>query len=160
MNSKHNRKNNSATLHGSGQLKCHCGCNAVLRPASEVSRGTKPGMMAYVCAKYPQCNSYVLAKPDTLEPMGTLAGPELRRLRQEAHHHFDRLFQSGLMTKRKAYEWLSYTVQAPMAHAHIGHLGEYYCRMVIRESKRLLEMRSAQIASFKKVAGGECYGAH
>ena len=154
MNSKHNRKNSGATPRGSGQLKCHCGCNAVLRPASEVSRGTKPGMMAYVCAKYPQCNSYVLAKPDTLEPMGSLAGPELRRLRQEAHNHFDRLYKSGLMTKRKAYEWLSYTVQAPMAHAHIGHLGEYYCQVVIRESKKLLAERNDRFAVLKKAAGG------
>lgn len=160
MKNKHNRKNGSATLAGAGQLRCHCGCQAVLRPASEVCRGAKPGMMAYVCVKYPRCNSYVLARRDTLEPMGSLAGPKLRCLRKEAHVHFDRLYQSGLMSRRKAYEWLSYTVQAPMKHAHIGHLGEYYCQVVIRESRRLLAERAARTASLKKASGGESYGAH
>ncbi len=160
MKKYHDRKNSPATLAGAGQLRCHCGCQAVLRPAYEVCKGMKPGTMAYVCAKYPLCDSYVLAKPDTQEPMGSLAGPKLRLLRREAHIHFGRLYQSGLMTKRKAYEWLSYTVQAPMAHAHIGHLGEYYCQVVIRESKKLMDTHDACVASLKKAAGGEDYGAH
>ena len=42
------------------------------------------------------------------------------------------------MTKQAAYQWLANTVQAPMSHAHIGHLGEYYCRVVIEESEKLL----------------------
>ncbi len=29
-----------------------------------------------------------------------------------------------------------------MSHAHIGHLGEYYCQVVIRESRKLLVQRT------------------
>lgn len=113
--------------------------------------------MAYVCSKYPACNSYVMACPDTLKPMGSLAGPELRRLRRQAHLSFNRLYKSGLMSKRKAYEWLAYITQSPMSHAHIGHLGDYYCKLVIRESeKRLAE---AQATGLKKIVGGEAYAA-
>ncbi|MCI9433509.1 MAG: hypothetical protein HFF70_14120 [Oscillospiraceae bacterium] len=102
----------------------------------------RPGAQVYVCSNYPVCDSFVMAHPGTLEPMGTLAPPELRRLRYEAHQQFDQLHKSGLMTRQEAYQWLAYIVQAPMSHAHIGHLGEYYCRVVIRESRKLLAQRT------------------
>ena len=33
---------------------------------------------------------------------------------------------------------------APLSKAHIGHLGEYYCKQVIEESRKLLERRKAK----------------
>ena len=140
-------------LPGGGQLRCHCGCLAVLRDASEVCRTHRTGAKAYVCAKYPACDSYVMAHPNTLEPMGSLAGPELRKLRREAHVEFNRLYESGLMTKKDAYHWLAFATQSPMAHAHIGHLGDYYCREVIRQSREMLAGRT----QLMKVSGGEDY---
>ena len=86
----------------------------------------------------------LMAHSGTLEPMGSLAGPKLRQLRYAAHREFNKLYQSGLMSKRDAYQWLAMTVQAPMAHAHIGHLGEYYCQVVIDESRKLLRERLEQ----------------
>lgn len=41
-----------------------------------------------------------------------------------------------------------------MAHAHIGHLGEYYCQVVIDESRKLLRERLEQQNKLKEVAGG------
>ena len=110
--------------------------------------------MAYVCSRYPACDSYVMAHSGTLEPMGSLAGPKLRQLRYAAHREFNKLYQSGLMSKRDAYQWLAMTVQAPMAHAHIGHLGEYYCQVVIDESRKLLQERLEQQNKLKEVSGG------
>ena len=111
--------------------------------------------MAYVCSRYPDCDSFVMAHEKTLKPMGSLAGPELRRLRYNAHKEFNRLYQSGIMSKRDAYQWLGMIVQAPMAHAHIGHLGEYYCQVVIRESRKLYQERMEQKERLGKVSGGE-----
>lgn len=156
MSHKKNRKKGDI-YPGVGQLYCHCGSPAVLRPASEVCRTHWQGAMAYVCAKYPACDSYVMACPGTRKPMGSLAGPQLRRLRRQAHLSFNKLYETDLMSKREAYEWLAYITQSPMSHAHIGHLGDYYCRVVIRESeKKLAEHRAA---SLKKAAGGESYAA-
>ena len=45
------------------------------------------------------------------------------------------------MNKQDAYQWLADIISAPMSEAHIGHLGEYYCRQVIEESKKLLKSR-------------------
>ncbi len=148
----------SSTLPVPGcKLRCHCGRPAVLRSAEGICRSCRPGAMAYVCSNYPACDSFVMAHPGTLRPMGSLAGPELRRLRYEAHKQFDRLHQSGLMTRKEAYRWLSCIVQAPMEHAHIAHLGEYYCEIVIRESKELLAQRPDR--TLAKAAGGEYHAA-
>lgn len=149
--SKHGR---SSVLPGSGRLCCHCGSPAILRSAEGLCRTHRPGAMAYVCSRYPACDSFVMAHPDTLEPMGSLAGSKLRRLRCEAHQQFNRLYESRLMSKKSAYQWLSMVVQAPMSHAHIGHLGEYYCQVVIDESRKLLQERMEQQNKLRKVSGG------
>lgn len=86
--------------------------------------------------------------------MGSLAGPELRRLRFEAHRQFDQLHQAGIMTKRQSYVWLAPIVHAPMSHAHIGHLGGYFCREVIRESKELLKKNKVPGSGTHKSKGG------
>lgn len=112
MSQKKNRKK-SDIYPGAGPLCCHCGSPAVLRPASEVCRTHRKGAMAYVCAKYPACDSYVMACPGTLRPMGSLAGPELRRLRRQAYPSYNRLYETGLMSKKKVYEWLAYTPRVP-----------------------------------------------
>jgi len=61
-----------------------------------------------------------------------------------------------LMSRQEAYRWLACMVQAPMSHAHIGYLGEYYCKVVIQESKKLLDQRLRPTV-LGKVSGGECY---
>lgn len=152
-------KGRAKSTPGANQLRCHCGRPAVLRSAEGICKTHRPGAMVYVCSDYPACNSFVMAHPDTLAPMGSLAGPELRRLRYEAHQEFDQLYKTGLMTRNEAYHWLAYIVQAPMSHAHIGHLGEYYCKVVIQESRKLLSQRLGPGMALAKAAGGECYAA-
>ena len=43
------------------------------------------------------------------------------------------------MSKEDAYLWLASILAAPLGQAHIGYLGEYYCRQVIEASKQQLE---------------------
>ena len=73
-----------------------------------------------------------------------MANHELRTLRRTAHHYFDQLYESGYMSKQDAYQWLADLIIAPLSEAHIGHLGEYYCKQVIEESRKLLERRKAK----------------
>ena len=152
--SKRLRRRQTGVLPGAGQLRCHCGSPAVLRSAEGLCKTHRQGAMAYVCSRYPVCDSFVMAHPGTLEPMGSLAGPKLRLLRYAAHQEFNKLYQSGLMSKQDAYQWLAMTGQAPMAHTHIGHLGEYYCQVVINESRKLLQERLEQKKDLRKVSGG------
>ena len=95
--------------------------------------------MLYVCSNYPQCDAYVRVHTGTRIPVGTLANYELRTLRRTAHQYFDRLHLTGLMSKEDAYRWLASLIDAPLSEAHIGHLGEYYCKLVIEQSKAMLE---------------------
>ena len=95
--------------------------------------------MLYVCSKYHVCDSYVRVHPGTKIPVGTMANRDLRALRNEAHRNFDQLHKQGLMSKEDAYLWLASILAAPLGQAHIGYLGEYYCRQVIEASKQQLE---------------------
>lgn len=76
--------------------------------------------------------------------MGTMADRQLRALRNEAHRNFDQLHKKGLMNKEEAYHWLASILAAPLGQAHIGYLGEYYCRQVIEESKKVLNLQETK----------------
>ena len=115
-------------------IRCpYCGSRALLRPASVVygPRAADPAVPYYVCARYPACDSYVAAHRDTHLPMGTLANRPLRRKRIDAHRAFNRLWESGLMTKKQAYLWLQAKLGLPKQEAHIGKFSLFRCEEVI-----------------------------
>lgn len=123
-------------------LRCpYCGGTVVLRSADGIYKENKNGAMLYVCSNYPVCDAYVQAHPITKAPMGSMADNKLRTLRIVAHKQFDKLFKCGYMTRQEAYLWLATLISAPLSQAHIGYLGEYYCNLVIQESKRLFKYK-------------------
>jgi len=119
----------------------YCGGKIVFRSADGIYKENTNGAMLYVCSRYPACDAYVRVHPGTTKPMGTLADGSLRKLRNTAHYYFNQLYETGIMTKTEAYQWLAYQISAPLSQAHIGYLGEYYCNQVIRESQKLLASR-------------------
>ena len=124
------------------RMRCpYCGAPVIYRSAEGIYRENHLNAMLYVCSKYPKCDAYVRVHEGTKIPVGTLANKELRNLRRTAHLYFDQLHQSGLMTKDAAYHWLSELLCTPPSEAHIGHLGDYYCKKVIEESRKLLDAR-------------------
>jgi DNA-directed RNA polymerase subunit RPC12/RpoP len=139
---KKNKKKGIYALPGMKSGRCpYCGGSVFLRSADGIYKENSSGTMLYVCSRYPACDAYVRVIPGTKTPIGSLANGNLRALRREAHYHFDRLHLSGLMSRKEAYEWLSAILQTPLSQAHIGYLGEYYCRRVIDESKQVMENR-------------------
>ena len=106
--------------------------------------------MLYVCKNYPTCDAYVRVIPGTTKPMGSLANGRLRAMRTEAHRYFNQLYTKGIMTRSEAYRWLSTVIGLPLAKAHIGDMGEYYCDLVIQESQKLLE---AYKGKSKRISG-------
>ena len=119
----------------------YCGSHSVLRSADGIYQDNRQNTMLYVCSRYPACDSYVRVHPGTKIPVGTMANRELRALRNEAHRNFDQLHKKGLMSKEDAYHWLASILAAPLGQAHIGYLGEYYCRQVIEESQKVLNLQ-------------------
>ena len=149
---KHKRKR---AKRASGMYCPYCGSPVVLRSAEGIYRDNYNNTMLYVCSRYPECDSYVRTHPGTLIPVGTLANKDLRALRKEAHYYFDQLFQKGVMSKQEAYVWLAGLLQAPISHAHIGYLGDYYCKEVIRESQNLLRQRHVDISYMPSLGSGD-----
>jgi len=122
-------------------IKCpYCGSQAILRPASAVhgAEYRNPGEEVYVCARYPVCDSYVGAHRRTRLPMGTLADRPLRIKRMEAHNAFDRLWQSGMMSRTAAYRWLQVQLGLPPEEAHIAKFSEWRCAQVIQLCSQFL----------------------
>lgn len=123
-----------------GSMRCpYCGSPVIYRSADGIYHDNSNNTMLYVCRRYPECDAYVRVHAGTNIPVGSLANHELRTLRRTAHHYFDQLYQSGMMSKQDAYQWLADLICAPLSQAHIGYLGDYYCKQVIEESRRLLE---------------------
>lgn len=148
MNIKRKRKGNQRK-----QMRCpYCGSSVIFRSADGIYHDNQNQTMLYVCSRYPECDAYVRVHSGTKIPLGSLANHNLRSLRREAHRYFNRLYESGLMDKKEAYQWLADVISAPLSEAHIGHLGEYYCKQVIRESKKLLESREER--RFQVIGGG------
>ena len=141
----------------------YCGSPVHLRSADGIYRDNSRDTKLYVCARYPACDAYVRVHPGTIIPVGALADAKLRALRRTTHQHFDKLHESGLMTKEGAYGWLAFTLQSPLSQAHIGYLSEYYCTLIISESKKLMETWNGRLKNTRRPAtaarGGVTYAA-
>lgn len=114
-------------------LTCpQCHSKALLRPASVVygDRAKNSNAKVYVCARYPACDSYVSAHRRTARPMGTLADAALRRKRHEAHVELDRLWKSGLMSRKEAYHMIQLYLGIPSEDAHIAKFSMERCSEV------------------------------
>lgn len=138
------------------RMRCpYCGAPVTLRSADGIYKNNSHDMKLYVCINYPKCDSYVRVHAGTNIPVGTMANHELRSLRRTAHHYFDKLYKSGIMSKQGAYLWLSDLLQSPLSEAHIGYLGEYYCKQVIEESRKVLDRhRGISTCKMSPATGG------
>lgn len=132
----------------------YCGGTVIYRSADGIYKDNSRNTMLYVCSHYPNCDAYVRAHTGTRIPVGTMANHELRTLRKTAHHYFDQLYKSGIMTKQDAYSWLAGMIDAPLSHAHIGYLGEYYCKQVIAQCKEYLERYKKNSNRIELLKGG------
>ena len=116
----------------------YCGSTAVLRDASFVYHDKCFKSHLYVCARYPECDSYVGVHEGTLRPEGTLANSELRNRRIRAHKAFDQIWRTGIMTRPNAYRWMMEKMQLTQAQAHIGMFSEYRCDQLIELCNKVL----------------------
>jgi len=149
---KNNKKRKGLNF---SQMRCpYCGSSVVYRSADGIYRDNSRKTMLYVCSHYPECDAYVRVHEGTNIPVGNLANHELRTLRRTAHYYFDQLYKTGMMSKQDAYQWLADLICAPLSEAHIGYLGEYYCKQVIEHSRKLLERNKAKHSSTRTVRGG------
>ena len=130
------------------QVICpYCGAQALLREGSFLFENPFIKYL-YVCVRYPECDTYVAAHEDTKKPMGSPANEALRKKRQLAHQHFDRLWKgsSPVFSRKQAYNWLNDKFGGHMRHMHIGSMSEGMCDLVVQESKKVKWMCNKQRA--------------
>ncbi len=123
-------------------MKCpYCGASVHLRSGDGIYKENSKNVMLYVCSKYPACDAYVRVHEGTNKPVGTLANYKLRAMRNEAHRYLKEIERKGIMKKQEIYQWIAGRISAPLSETHIGYMREYYCGIVIEESKKLLNAR-------------------
>jgi hypothetical protein len=128
-------------------VRCHCGAYAALRPASVVHGDKANAEYLFVCSRYPDCDSYVGVHKNSLKPLGTLAGKELRGKRIEAHKVFNQLWESGIMKKWQAYKWMEAKFGLNQQQAHIAKFSEYMCDELILICDQALQNNFLRLAS-------------
>ena len=121
------------------KLTCpYCSKTAVLRKASYVYGPDTPVDYLYVCAGYPDCDSYVGVHTGTTYPKGYLANSELRNKRICTHRIFDQIWKQGIMSKKDAYRWIQDIFSLSEKQAHIGFFSEYMCDLLQENCKKVL----------------------
>ena len=126
----------------------YCHSKAFLRPATVVygPNAPDPAARLYVCARYPFCDSYVAAHQKSFLPMGTLANRELRKKRKEAHRALDKLWRSGLMSRKEAYRLLQLYLGLPEEEAHIAKFSMERCAQVIEYCGKFYQSAARHVA--------------
>lgn len=68
------------------------------------------------------CRAAVGCHANTKNPLGKMADRATRALRVKAHDEFDRLWQSGLMGREQAYNWLASQLEIDVEQCHMAML--------------------------------------
>lgn len=142
----------------------YCDGKVQLRKDVEIF-GEDRGRMLWVCENFPECNTYVKAhaKPEfNYMPIGTLADPNLRKLREDVHQNFDHFWMpldgesfrriytvcdnppheiDGIKPKPRmvAYWWLANEMDMDYYSCAISKFNEQQCRQAISICKKTAE---------------------
>lgn len=84
--------------------------------------------MIYHCQP---CDAYVGTHRGTNKAKGRLAKKELREWKKKAHHYFDQLWKTKVMTRQQAYKWLAEELKLPPEYTHIGMFSIKTCKRVV-----------------------------
>lgn len=92
----------------------------------------------YFCAP---CDAFVGTHRATGVPLGSLAKPELRKLRGKCHALFDPIWKNKHMKRTSAYKWLAESLEIPAEKCHIGMFNQVMCKKAIN----LLKLKRAEM---------------
>jgi hypothetical protein len=101
----------------------NCCSLAVILTTNEKVYGRSYGAWPYIyyCE---DCKAAVGCHPNTYIALGRLADRATRQLRSKAHEEFDKLWRTGLMSRDKAYTWLSLQLGIEVEECHISQLSK------------------------------------
>ena len=113
-----------------GKLCAYCGNKTILRK-------TEYGWQ-YACVP---CGAHVGCHKGTSTALGRVANAELRFWKSEAHAWFDPIWQSGKMTRTKAYLWLADQLRIDGEDCHIGMMDVAMCKWIVQLCKNFYNIK-------------------
>jgi hypothetical protein len=119
-----------------------CSGIVALVPNSEIygkSYGSWP--WAYRCVK---CHAYVGIHNKTLIPLGTLADAPTRNARKKVKPLFNKLWESGKMTRVEAYTCLAIYLGIPLSQCHFGMFTVQQCN----DAKHWIDSQNQSLLEF------------
>lgn len=97
---------------------CQCGGTVELVDNKEIyGKSTGVWPYAYLCRS---CSARVGLHPNTDLPLGTLAGPELRKARNICKDSFESIWTERYMSRTAAYKWLAKKLKIAPYKCHFG----------------------------------------
>lgn len=111
------------------QVYCpYCGKKALLVDSSEVYKQSYG--FIWLCRP---CDAYtgVHRSSPKYKPLGTLAKKGLRLLRSRVHKEFDPLWNTGTMSRSKAYALLATLMDLSINRCHIAMFSEEKCQLAL-----------------------------
>lgn len=125
-----------------GKICPYCHSKTRLVDASVLYGHAYEGTWRYLCSG---CDAHVGTHKGTKHSLGTVAKKELRDLRSELHHCFDKIWKSAMdkgATKYKcrnnAYKWLASCLDIDIKYMHIGMLNVEECKRALKIVKSYL----------------------
>ena len=116
----------------------YCEQATELIDSSEIFGGQSFGKI-YICRS---CNAYVGCHRGTDRSYGSVAKPNLRLLRHQAHHWFDAIWKNKIKKSRyNAYSWLALRLDLNKDFTHIGFFNEESCKKVINLCSEYIKKR-------------------
>lgn len=116
----------------------YCGHDVVLTSNAEIYGKEYGNGRIYLCRN---CRAYVGTHTGTNIPLGTLANNELRKVRNETHIIFDKLWKSPtrIMTRHNAYKLLAKRMGLKIENTHIAWFELEQCKQVKRICEELIK---------------------
>ncbi len=125
---------------------CHlCGSSVELVSKKDIHPSSSSKEKVYRCSSH-SCDAYVGCRNGTSVAIGSLASPETRIARREAHAAMAALINSGRMSKAEAYEWMQHLLGLPYNRRGIAWLRQHECRTLAAEIRSLLDNSRAESA--------------
>lgn len=108
-------------------MKCPNCRNEARWVPNEIIYGKRYGksFMVWYCK---DCNYYVGCHLNTKKPLGTMVGPETRKLRVEVHAKIDPLWKSGKYTRKELYQRISRAIGKKY---HTGESDDKTCKKIL-----------------------------
>lgn len=106
-------------------------CPVDSEPAPWVENKEKYGKnygKSYMCYYCKEHDTYVGCHENTRRPLGTMAGPELRKLRMAVHAKIDPVWRNKVHSRKEVYRYLSDKLGYQY---HTGESDEETCRKIL-----------------------------